>query len=442
VSFTDQSTGTITSWDWDFGDGSAHSSQQNPIHEYAGAGDHTVTLTVSGPCGSDSETKTNYIHVGPTLIADFYGDSTSGCVPLTVNFTDQSTGEIATWDWDFGDGTPHSSEQNPTHVYDDPGDYKVKLIITGPCGSVTEIKTDCIHVDRAPAADFYVDRGAGTAPLTVSFYDQSIGDVTSWDWDFGDGTPHSNEQNPLHEYATEGLYTVSLTVTGPCGSDTETKADYIETISAVTTIYVERINIRTKRSWSYVGVFADLVVIDGQGNSISGAEVHTHWEGLANDSDVRGTNGAGKVRVYSDYKQRPCGWYYLFVDDVIKTDYTFDPVRGESRDSLYYCSGRAEEFVEVTEADEFILSQNYPNPFNPDCEIRYTLPKDLEVNLSVYNVMGQKVKSLVDDYQAAGHKTIHWDGTDDNGIRVASGIYFYRIQAGDFVETKKMLMTK
>ena len=91
---------------------------------------------------------------------------------------------------------------------------------------------------------------------------------------------------------------------------------------------------------------------------------------------------------------------------------------------------------------EFSLSQNYPNPFNPECRIKYALPNNTEVNLSVYNVLGQKVKTLVDKHEAAGHKTVCWDGTDDNGNKVASGIYFYRIQAGDFADSKTMILMK
>ncbi len=227
VNFTDQSTGAVTSWDWDFGDGTPYSGGQNPNHEYAAAGTYTVTLTVSGPCGSDDEIKTDYISVGATLIAEFSGNPTSGCEPLTVNFTDESTGEITGWDWDFGDGSPHSSDQNPTHQYTGAGDFTVTLTVTGSCGSDDEVKTNYIHVDAVPIAAFYGDPTSGDAPLTVNFYDQSTGAVTSWDWDFGDGTPHSSEQNPGHEYADSGHYTVSLTVSGPCGSDGETKMDYI-----------------------------------------------------------------------------------------------------------------------------------------------------------------------------------------------------------------------
>jgi len=85
----------------------------------------------------------------------------------------------------------------------------------------------------------------------------------------------------------------------------------------------------------------------------------------------------------------------------------------------------------------FELSQNYPNPFNPITEIKYGLPRDCRVRLEVYNILGQKVASLVDGKQKAGYKTVRWDAG-----ALSSGIYFYRLQAGDFVETKKMILLK
>jgi PKD repeat protein len=224
VSFTDQSSGDVTSWDWDFGDGGT-STQQNPSHEYTSAGDYTVSLTATGPCGSDIETKTDYIQVGATLVADFSGTPTSGCAPLTVSFTDQSSGDVTSWEWDFGDGGT-STLQNPSHEYASAGDYTVTLTVTGACGTDSETKTGYISVGGPPLADFYGTPTSGETPLTVSFTDQSSGDVTSWDWDFGDGGI-STLQNPSHEYAAAGDYTVALTVTGSCGSDTETKTGYI-----------------------------------------------------------------------------------------------------------------------------------------------------------------------------------------------------------------------
>jgi len=91
---------------------------------------------------------------------------------------------------------------------------------------------------------------------------------------------------------------------------------------------------------------------------------------------------------------------------------------------------------------EFSLSQSYPNPFNPTCVIAYALPTDCQVKLVVYNLLGQRVKVLVDEHQDAGYKSVTWNGRDDHGKELASGIYFYRIEAGSFVQSKKMLLMK
>ena len=90
----------------------------------------------------------------------------------------------------------------------------------------------------------------------------------------------------------------------------------------------------------------------------------------------------------------------------------------------------------------FSLSQNYPNPFNPKTLIRFTLPKDSWVKMEVYNILGQKVRTLVDEKLTAGVKEVEWDSKDVNGLEVASGIYFYRIKADDFSDIKKMVMLK
>lgn len=91
---------------------------------------------------------------------------------------------------------------------------------------------------------------------------------------------------------------------------------------------------------------------------------------------------------------------------------------------------------------KFLLCQNYPNPFNPETEIKYSLAKNDKVKLVVYNVLGRKVRALVDEYQTAGNKSVHWDGKDESGNEVGSGIYFYQIQTGDFVQTKKMTLLR
>lgn len=103
------------------------------------------------------------------------------------------------------------------------------------------------------------------------------------------------------------------------------------------------------------------------------------------------------------------------------------------------------EWEEVGQAEipkEFDLRQNYPNPFNPATVIEYALPKSAHVTIEIYNLLGQKVNVLVDEEQKVGRYRVDWDGKDKDGGELASGIYFYRIQAGDFVKCKKMIMLK
>jgi len=226
VDFTDQSGGgIITSWSWDFGD-NVTSRVQNPSHDYVAAGTYTVSLTVTGPDGSDTNTKVDYINVGPPQppVAEFSATPTTGKAPLTVAFSDQSTGAINTWSWNFGDNVT-STVQNPSHDYIAAGTYAVSLTVTGPGGSDNNMKVDYITV--TPFAEFLASPTSGPEPLTVDFTDQSGGGIiTSWSWDFGDNVT-STVQNPSHDYVAAGTYTVSLIVTGPDGSDTNTKVDYI-----------------------------------------------------------------------------------------------------------------------------------------------------------------------------------------------------------------------
>jgi len=91
---------------------------------------------------------------------------------------------------------------------------------------------------------------------------------------------------------------------------------------------------------------------------------------------------------------------------------------------------------------EFSLAQNYPNPFNPQTVIKYALPHDCEVKITIYNVLGQKVRTLVDEYQNAGYKRVEWDSKNERGEEIASGVYFYRIKAAEFTESKKMVILK
>ncbi len=92
--------------------------------------------------------------------------------------------------------------------------------------------------------------------------------------------------------------------------------------------------------------------------------------------------------------------------------------------------------------DRFVLRQNYPNPFNPTTEIGFTLPTANHVTLEVYNILGQRVAVLVDGYREAGEHVVQWESKDANGQQLSSGVYLYRLEAGEFLDTKKMLLLK
>ena len=167
------------------------------------------------------------------IAADFIATLLSGDVPLTVSFTDTSTGNPTNWYWTFGDGNS-SDLQNPQNTYNDVGDFTVILNASkddpGCSRYDIETKTAYIHtICPEVVAAFTGEPRTGEVPLTVNFTDQSTGNPTSWSWTFGDGDT-SNEQNPEHEYISTGPFTVNLTARNDCGnSETFIRTDYIST---------------------------------------------------------------------------------------------------------------------------------------------------------------------------------------------------------------------
>ncbi|OPX21603.1 MAG: hypothetical protein B1H02_07385 [Candidatus Latescibacteria bacterium 4484_107] len=101
-----------------------------------------------------------------------------------------------------------------------------------------------------------------------------------------------------------------------------------------------------------------------------------------------------------------------------------------------------DEEATVSLPQEYFLYQNFPNPFNPITELRYQLPEASEVRLSVYNLLGQEVRRLVDEKMAAGAHSAQWDGRDDSGNPLASGVYLCRFRAGDFRQTKRIVLLR
>jgi len=231
VTFTNASSGDYTDSLWEFGDGLT-STLESPTHTYTAAGTYTVTLTVNGPGGTAAISQTHYITGYTPVEAAFTAAPTSGFAPLTVTFTNTSSGDYTTSLWEFGDGLT-STLESPTHTYTTIGTHGVTLTVSGPGGTDTLTRTDYITVYEAVRADFTASPVQGVVPLVVTFTDTSSGPVTVWQWDFGDGAM-STLQHPTHTYTTTGVYTVALTaqVAGasamlPGGTDTLKRRHYI-----------------------------------------------------------------------------------------------------------------------------------------------------------------------------------------------------------------------
>ncbi len=159
-------------------------------------------------------------------VANFSGTPTSGTKPLAVTFTDQSTGNPTAWSWNFGDSST-STVHNPSHTYNNAGNYTVALTATNASGNDTCTKANYITATvAAPVANFSGTPTSGAKPLTVTFTDSSTNTPTAWSWTFGDSST-STVQNPSHSYANAGSYTVALTATNAGGNNTMTKTNYL-----------------------------------------------------------------------------------------------------------------------------------------------------------------------------------------------------------------------
>jgi PKD repeat protein len=226
VSFVDASytsEGEIIAWAWDFGDGNV-SDEQNPNHTYDAEGIYEVILEIETSEGCISLFVMHLCvgdggwYEGPECQAMFFFELANDA-GTSFAFTDASFGEIDYWAWDFGDGST-SDEQNPTHIYEEPGIYFVTLTAgNDECSSsVTMLVFSDPNVwyeDECMALFIPFiggDPTTGTGENTVFFLNMSSVDAVAFEWDFGDGET-SNEFITIHEYAQGGIYEVTLTIT-------------------------------------------------------------------------------------------------------------------------------------------------------------------------------------------------------------------------------------
>jgi PKD repeat protein len=238
VDFTDMSSGAPTSWQWTFTGGTPFTSTlQNPTGiVYSTAGSYTVSLYAANASDTDTVISINYITVnvcGNAPNANFSASSSTICVNDAVDFTDLSTNSPDTWNWTFFGATPGTStSQNPTGIiYPAAGMYNVQLVVSNANGSDTLIFTNYISVSACipPIANFIASDTSLCVGDSISFFNLSSNNPTSFQWTFFGATPPvSSNPNPTGIfYYTPGLYTVQLIVGNSSGSDTLVYTNYV-----------------------------------------------------------------------------------------------------------------------------------------------------------------------------------------------------------------------
>ena len=219
VQFTDNSTGNVDQWLWQFGDGGT-STSQNPSYQYQDTGYFSATLIVWSNTCPDTIRVNDIVHIKPPIAAFTVNRSCGD--KFRIDFLNLSIGATS-WSWDFGDGAT-STQQNPSHVYSATGNYEVTLTVTnGTCNHMTTQAIQVIH----ESADFVPDNSTVCKGNTVNFTGVNINAalIASWQWDFGDGHFSTTAVTASHEYDVTGIYTVSLIITDVLGCSDTSKRD-------------------------------------------------------------------------------------------------------------------------------------------------------------------------------------------------------------------------
>jgi PKD repeat protein len=424
----------VYEWNWDFGDGST-SQDYNPSHTYTHSGNYDVSLQANiyiyddlisttipvDTIKSEVFVKQDYIIIAGELMANFDSDKREGYAPLEVKFTDVSSGEPESWLWNFGDGET-STVKNPTHVYDSVGVFSVSLTIKKDETENTKTITNMIKVLQALQADFSANPRKGDSPLNVQFTDESIGvpAANSWSWQFGDGGT-SDKQNPMHIYANDGVYEVTLLVGNGERTDSETKTAYIkvgqpsdlkadftaEPRTGDSPLSVQFTDISSGSPIQWVWDFGDGTIINRE----------------QNPSHIYENSGTFSVK--------------LVVFDGTDTD-------SLTKDS-YIIVGPlgVNDFI----INSFELFQNYPNPMKESTTIKYSLENVCRISVRIFDNLGNEVKTIISsNIKPAGIHHLDWNGKDNNGKQVPSGVYYIELSVEGsnykFSKTKEMIIIK
>ena len=441
---------SLTSWScsWDFNEDGIEDADSWDFSFTFGAGVYSATLVVTDAKGlSDSITKTDIISLdGPK--ADFSADVTSGDPVLTVQFTDESIlegpGTIVSrkWDFNFEDGldwdNPDATSDGGTvsYTFSEPEVYQVSLLIESSDGLVdgrtqgATIKVGGVH------AHFSAAPMDGLDTSTVTFTnEEDAGSLEIWarSWIIGKRIPNGFSQgnalsdttletHPPYTFTEPGAYQVTFTTLAQgafSDSDTEEKYIVVEGSGGPTAGFTSSINGGTVD-------FTDASTVSGC------AVMEWRWD-FGDGSDINDDQNPGHTySAIGAYTVR-----LVVVDaDSLPSSVTQDITITTLDEEL-----SVGEYIGIM-PNKYHLENAYPNPFNPVTTINFTIPKAENVNLVIYDVLGREIRTLANEIHAPNIYSIQWNGTDNFGKSMSTGIYFYKLVSGDFIQVKKLLLLK
>jgi hypothetical protein len=437
--------GDPLTFSWEFSDGERLSGVQ-VSRSFAFVNQYTATLKVSDGRGGDSYAfaTVNIYNRPPVVnIGGPYNAKPGNPINFDASATTDPDGDALAYVWNFGDGSPlFTGGPQTSHLYPDLGSYQVVLTVQDNFGGIVHDTTQAIISNNLiPLVEIRASEvsviGACTDTYQIDFTIEQAedpdGSVVGYDWDFDDGSPHSNSSTSVsHTFAVPGTYDVKLWVTdneGAVGVDSlriTLTADHAPiaafalpgdsvAVNRVVTFDASASTDIDGGIVTYIWNFGDGTISSPQQQPLVSHTYRT--TGTANVL-LTVTDGCGKIGT---------------VAHSLRIVLTISAVGGATGDGL---------------PTGFALEQSYPNPVslrgieNPMTRIDFNLPKASEVNLAIYNIFGQQVRRLVRGQHGPGTHSTSWDLRDDKGELVSTGIYFYRLFVAGSVATKKLIITK
>ena len=429
VTFMDSSvTATSGNHHWDFGDGNfANDTTGSPFtHTFSSSGTYNVCLTVSDSIGMfDSilgchNTYCSYITVANTTATCnayyyYFIDSVGGTT--ASNFVNGSSGTITNYLWDFGDGTTSTIANPGTHTFASGGNYTVCLTTTNPATLCNSTYCVAIFISSCTASFTYTPDATGNG---VSFYGNSTGTSINYSWDFGDGS-FSSLQNPYHVYAANGSYNVHLNAQSTTDSTCyNTTAQYV-TVSGICD--------------------ANFSVVND-----SLALLTTYW--IYNYSSGAGTvnylwdfgDGSTSTAPYPTHTYATSGPFLICL--TISDGIGCSDTQCDSIGTRHMMSGPMQIYViDATgiqqQANTISSLENYPNPFSDNTTISYSIKKDASVELSLLDLLGNKIAAIETGNRTEGKHSINW-----NSEGIAQGMYLLQLKVDNNISTKKLMISK